>query len=101
MSKTSKQIQLPFILEGNVASRNQIRNSPAKNATLLYKVPIGQIRIRPGFNARIQPEGISDELWDKILGIPDLADGIYESNGTDDPILVTIVNLGFKNKYML
>ncbi len=85
MNKTN-QPQLPFTLEGNVAPRSQVRNL-ATNVTQLYKIPLSQIRIRPGFNGRIQPPGISDELWDEILGIPDLADGIYASNGPDDPIL--------------
>lgn len=86
MAKTkNNQPQLPFILEGNVASRDQVR-SLAKNVTQLYKVPLAQIRIRPGFNARVQGD-VPNDLWMQILMIPDLADGIFASNGPDDPVI--------------
>lgn len=92
MTNKNNQPQLPFTLEGNVAPRSQIRNL-AVNVTQLYKLPLSQIRIRAGFNARIQPEGIPDELWEQILGIPALADGIYASNGPDDPVVGDIYKL--------
>lgn len=81
-----KQLQIPFQLEGNTANREVVR-SVSTPVSQMYKVALSQIKIRPGFNARIQPEGIPDELWDKILMIPELADGIFASNGPTDPII--------------
>lgn len=81
-----KQLQIPFQLEGNTANRDTIR-SVSTPVSQMYKVALSQIKIRPGFNARVQPPGVPDELWEKILGIPDLADGIFVSNGPADPLI--------------
>ncbi len=84
--KPPKQIELPFILEGNTAPRATIR-SIAKNVDGLHKIDISLIKIRPQFNARRQPEGLTDELYEMSLMIPDLADAIFASNGPAEPIL--------------
>lgn len=88
-NKKEKQIELPFQMEGNTAPRHQIRASEGKiqNQDGLYKVDFSIIKIRPGFNPRKKPEGMDEELWEEILGIPALADGIFESCGPSDPIL--------------
>lgn len=83
--KNNNQPQLPFILEGNTAPRTIIR-SVATDTDGLYKMSISQIRIRPKFNARRQ-KNIPEDLYEKVLLIPDLADGIFASNGPADPIL--------------
>ncbi len=88
----SNQITIPFTLEGQTANRETVR-SVTKNADGLRKVPLSQIRIRPGFNARIQPSGVPDELWEKILGIPELADGIFISNGPADALIGDIYRI--------
>ncbi len=91
MTKTSKQNQqeLPFILEGNTASRSFIRDhkETITDTDGLYKVDLSIIRIRPGFNPRQKPDGLLEELWEQILHIPELADGIYENNGPLDPLI--------------
>lgn len=86
MKNKPPQQELPFILEGNTAPRQVVR-SITKNADGLHKIFIDYIAIRPKFNARIKPEGLSEELYEKSLMIPDLADAIYASNGPAEPIL--------------
>lgn len=78
--------ELPFILEGNTAPRSTIR-AIAKNADGLHKINLSLIKIRPRFNARRKGENISEELYEQMLMIPQLADGIYASNGPDEPLL--------------
>jgi hypothetical protein len=80
------QLTLPFQLEGNVANRETIRNLSTAVSNM-YRISLSMIRIRPGFNARIKPEGVTDELWDQILMIPDLADAIFANNGPADPLI--------------
>ena len=80
------QTEIPFKLEGNTAPRKQVREI-ATNSDGLYKISLDQIKIRPGFNKRIKPEGLSEEMWEQILMIPQLADGIYASNGPAEPVL--------------
>lgn len=87
MKKQPEQITLPFTIEGNVANRSTVREL-SKNADYMRKVDISLIRIRPDhFNARIKPEGMSEEAWDLVLMIPDLADKIHANGGPADPIL--------------
>lgn len=74
-----------FPIEGNTANRNLVREL-SKNTDWLRKIDIGIIEILPNFNARIKPEGMSEEAWEQSLMIADLADGIYASNGPADPI---------------
>lgn len=76
----------------NVASREVVR-SFSKSCDGLRKININQMEIRPGFNARRQ-RNLPDELWEQMLGIPELAAGIYESNGPADPILGDIAEDG-------
>ena len=78
------QPELPFVID-QVAMRQKVREV-TKAANGLVKISIYRIHIRPQFNARIRPEGIPDELYEQMLGIPQLADGIFESNGPADPI---------------
>lgn len=84
MSK-NQQVLLPFPLEGKTASRAVVREVSI-NSDHLRKIGLDLIRIRPQFNARIKPEGVPEDLWEKILMIPDLADGIYANNGPADPL---------------
>ena len=88
MSKTKTQQQtLPFAIEGNLANRGAIREI-SKNADYMRKVDISLVRIRPdNFNARIKPIGMSEETWNLVLLIPDLADKIWANNGPADSIL--------------
>lgn len=78
--------ELPFILEGNTAPRSTIRTI-AKNADGLHKINLFLIKIRPKFNARRKPYETSEELYEQMLMIPQLADGIYASNGPTEPLL--------------
>jgi|GEM_PF-2701001 len=86
MPKKPAQIELPFILEGNLSPRPTVR-SISKIAEGHYKIDLAQIRIRPQFNARRKPEGMTEELWEHALMIPQLADAIFSSNGPAEPIL--------------
>lgn len=82
-----KQQEL-FAIEGNVANRTEIRNSNSTNVTWLYRIPLDNIKIRPdNFNARKKPEGMSEEMWEQVLMISDLADKIHANNGPVEPIL--------------
>lgn len=80
------QQKLAFTIEGNTASREAARKI-AVNVTHLHNVDISIIRIRPdNFNARIKPEHLSEEMWEKVLMIPTLAEQILANNGPADPI---------------
>lgn len=84
--KQPAQQEISFSIEGNTASREATRKI-AVNVTHLHKVDISVIRIRPDqFNARIKPEALSEEMWEKILMIPTLAEQILANNGPADPI---------------
>ncbi len=89
MSKpTQKLPELPFQIEGNVANRALVRELSTNPGDRLRNVDISLISIRPDiFNARIKPEGMLEEMWEKILMIPDLAQKIYANNGPIDPLL--------------
>lgn len=92
--ETATQAEL-FTLEGNVANRNLIRELSTNPGDHLRNVDISMISIRPDrFNARIKPEGMSEEIWNQILMIPDLAEKIYANNGPIDPILGDFHNDG-------
>lgn len=84
-NKPHNQQELPFSLEGNVASRDLVR-SVSKNADGLRKVHLNQIKIRPGFNGRRNALGLTEELYELSLGIPELADGIFANCGPADPL---------------
>lgn len=94
MSKQKPAPELPFVIEGNTASREMVRQL-TKNSDGLKKIDLNLIRIRPGFNARRQPAGLDDELWEQVLMIPQLADGIYASNGPATPILGDLLPNGY------
>lgn len=90
MSKTkTPQQETPFILEGNTAPRSQVRalKETITEADGLFKVSLGIIRIRPGLNARRKHAGMYEELYEQLLMIPELADGIFISNGPAEPLL--------------
>lgn len=93
MAKIKSAPELPFTIE-QVASRDMVR-SITKNADGLRKMDLDLIKIRPGFNYRIKPEGLDEELWEQVLGIARLADGIFASNGPADPILGDILPQGY------
>ena len=87
-AKEVKQSE-PFIfkIEGNVAPRIQVREI-SKNAEYMKKIDLSIIRIRPDeFNARIKPDSMTQEMWNHVLMIPDLADGIFANNGPAEPII--------------
>lgn len=86
------QGSLPFVDLTTVDPRNDVRKVSKRRDERIHHIDIGIIRIRPGknratFNWRRQPEGMTDELYEMQLGIPALADGIYNSNGPDDEIV--------------
>lgn len=84
---SDSQTLIPFSIEGSVANRNMVREL-SKNADYMRKVDISLIRIRPDrFNARIKPEGMSEDMWNHMLMIPDLADKIFYNCGPADAIL--------------
>jgi len=82
MKNKQTQQEIPFKLEGNTAPRRVIRNI-ATTADGLHKVPFSKIKIRPKFNARRKPDGVSEEMYEQSKLIPQLADGIYANNGTE------------------
>lgn len=79
----STQTLIPF--PAPVASREQVRQH-SQFTDGLRKVHIDNVRLRPGLNARRQG-ALTDEQYDIALQIPELANGIYESNGNYPPIL--------------
>ncbi len=91
MSKSTKentpqQVEIAFTIEGNTASREAARKI-AVNVTHLHKVDISIIRIRPdNFNARVKPPTMTEEMWEKVLMIPTLAEQILANSGPADPI---------------
>lgn len=90
---TTQQAKLPFVMEDKVASREIIRQT-SKNCDWLRKIDISKIRIRPGFNARRQKD-MSDDLYEILLNIPMLAEGIYASNGPADALIGDIAVDGY------
>lgn len=76
-------------LFNNTATRAFIRshNDTIINTDGLYKVHLDIIRVNPGFQPRQKPDGMLEELWEQILGIPALADAIWENGGPIDPLL--------------
>lgn len=78
------QLLIPFQLEGNTANRQTIRTVTKAAGDALVRVQLKNMKLRPVFNGRIQGD-IPDDLWEKILMIPELADGIFESNGPAEP----------------
>lgn len=86
MSKKPPQPELPFNMEERIGTRESVR-AITKNSDHLRKIHLDYIRLRPSFNARQNRKGLSEELYELFLGIPDLADKIYASCGPADPIL--------------
>lgn len=89
MAKIKQAPELPFVIE-KTATRKLVRTI-CKETDGYYKIPLDRIKIRPGFNARRKPEGLDEELYEQLLDIPRLADGIFASNGPADPILGDIL----------
>lgn len=92
--KNNKNTQpsLPFIDLTSPDGRNAVREVSISRAERLHVVDIKNISLRPGlnrkyFNWRIQPEGMSDELYEIQLGIPKLATDILNSGAPDDPLV--------------
>lgn len=88
--KTSKQTELNFIDLTEVDNRTKVREVSLARAERLHTIDISIIRIRPGlhrptFNWRLQQD-LTEELYEIRLGIPQLAEGIFISNGSDDPL---------------
>ncbi len=86
-----QQPEFQFVDLTNLDNRNQVREVSKSREERLHWIDISIIRIRPGktratFNWRIQGEKETNAEYEKKLGIPELADGIYKSNGPDDPI---------------
>ncbi len=89
---TAKVPELQFVDLTTVDTRNQVREVSLQREERLHKIDFDIIRIRPGlkrktFNWRLQREGESDVDYEIRLGIPELADGIYKSNGPHDPLI--------------
>lgn len=82
-------------LFNNTATRAFIRahNDTITNTDGLYKVHLDIIRINPGFQPRQKPEGLQEDLWEQMLGIPALADAIWENSGPIDPPLGDIYSV--------
>ena len=81
------QITIPFELENHILARSSVRTVSTAMSDYMRKVDLQKIRIRPGFNARIKPEGMAEIHWEEQLGIPELAEAIFQSNGPAEPIL--------------
>ncbi len=76
-----------FALEGNEMVRKEYREI-STNTEHMKKVDIAIIEIRPDqFNARVKPDWMNEDMWEQVLGIAALADGIYASNGPADAIV--------------
>jgi len=83
--------ELQFVDLTTVDGRNDVRKVSLHREERLHWIDISILKIRPGknkktFNWRIQKEGQSEVDYEKQLGIPELADAIYKSNGPDDAI---------------
>lgn len=91
MDKNKSQ-ELPFVDLTQTDGRNQIREISLARTERNHLIDFDKIQLRPGkgnkyFNARIQPAGMSDEEYEKKIGIPDLAMAIFKSNGPDDDLV--------------
>lgn len=87
------QQELPFTIT-KVATRSEVRNmkdTVTDVSDRLKKVDFSIMRIRPEFNQRIKPDNYSEEDWEKELDIPNLANGIFISCQTADPIIGDIL----------
>lgn len=102
MKEKTNQTELQFVDLTEVDNRTKVREVSLARAERLHVVDIDILRIRPGlhrktFNWRLQSE-ITDELYEIRLGIPQLAEGIFNSSGPDDPIILDIKDgLGYIN----
>ena len=82
-------LELPYAPIEKVASRQVMRDLASDKKTAYgrqtYFIPLAFITIRAGFNGRIKPAAMSEEEWEKELGIEELAMDLLE-NGHQDPI---------------
>ena len=101
--KTAQQQTLPFVDLTVVDGRNAVREVSISRAERLHIVDFSILRLRPGlnrqyFNWRLQPEGMTEELYEIKLMIPQLAEAIFNSNGPDDAIILDLKDgLGYIN----
>lgn len=91
MKNNTTPQELPFVDLTQTDGRNAIREISLARTERNHLIDFDNIQLRPGkgnkyFNARIQPAGMSDEEYEKKIGIPDLAMAIFKSNGPDDPL---------------
>ncbi len=90
--KNTNTPELPFVDLTITDGRNAIREISLARTERNHLIDFDNIRLRPGkgnkyFNARIQPAGMSDEEYEKKIGIPELAEAIFKSNGPDDDLV--------------
>lgn len=101
--KTAHQQTLPFVDLTVTDGRNSVREVSISRAERLHIVDFYILRLRPGlnrkyFNWRVQPEGMTEELYEIKLMIPQLAEAIFNSNGPDDAIILDFKDgLGYIN----
>ncbi len=79
------QQELPFALEGNTLSREGVRKISTQ-VDGLRRVALEIIDIRKNFNARLNLLGLEESMYELTLGIPTLADAIFNNNGPADPV---------------
>lgn len=84
-------LELPYAPIEKVATRQMIRDLASEKKTAYgrqsYFIAYAAIKVRKGFNGRIQPPGMSDADWEKELGIEELAMEILEANGLIQPLV--------------
>ncbi len=94
MSKVTKAgpeaTQTLLFALGNSDGRDRIRGF-AKENPRSFTIQFDRIKIRPGFNRRRQ-KNMSEEQYEEYLEIPELAKGIYQSNGSAEPLIGDIVD---------
>lgn len=92
MNTKDKPQELPFVDLMNTDGRNKIREISLTRTERNHLIDFDNIRLRPGkvnkyFNARIQPAGMTEEDYEKKIGIPELAEAIFKSNGSHDDLV--------------
>lgn len=93
-----KHREIASLEEKDIASRDDRRAMKLKTSERIAIIDFDKIRIRTlsetsVFNFRRQ-KGLTDDEYNLELGIPELAEGIYTSCGSDDPLVGDLLKDG-------
>lgn len=88
------QPTLPFPIDSSNIMSPRAAREVGTQKTRLFELDIENIEIRGEFNYRVNWDELSEEEWEKKLEIPELANGIFESNGPDEPLLGDMLKNG-------